>query len=50
MSANTPVCKKCNKGKLDERVPRDVVVKKLFFWLPLKRFRCSYCNKKTYLF
>lgn len=45
---NSPVCKKC-KEKLDQRVPRGILVKKLFFWLPLKRYMCFKCNKKVYV-
>ncbi|SJZ98606.1 hypothetical protein SAMN04488132_107140 [Sediminibacterium ginsengisoli] len=43
-------CRKCKKGTLDTRVERAMVIKKLFFWLPIKRYRCSHCYRRTYLF
>lgn len=42
-------CNKCNKGDLDTRAKRGVFVKMFLFWLPIKRYKCNYCNKKTYL-
>jgi hypothetical protein len=41
-------CTKCANGVLDTRVPRGLFVKVLLFWLPLKRYRCNGCWKKTY--
>ncbi len=43
------VCPKCGKAALNTRVHRPVMVKLLFFWLPLKRFECSYCFKRSYI-
>jgi len=43
-------CKKCHRGVLDSRVKRALLVKVALFWLPIKRYRCNYCDKKTYLF
>jgi len=43
-------CPKCGKGKLAERVSRPGLVKAVLFWLPLKRYICHICNKKTYIF
>jgi hypothetical protein len=43
-------CRKCNGGKLDSRVKRGVLVKTFLFWLPIKRYRCDFCKKKSYVF
>ena len=43
-------CKKCHRGFLDSRVRRALLVKVALFWLPIKRYRCNFCDKKTYLF
>ena len=43
------VCPKCGKAALDTRVHRPAMVKLLFFWLPLKRFECSFCFKRSYV-
>jgi hypothetical protein len=43
-------CKKCHRGVLDSRVKRALLVKVALFWLPIKRYKCNNCNKKTYLF
>jgi len=42
-------CKKCSRGKLDTRARRSIVVKVTLFWLPVKRYRCDSCHKKTYV-
>ncbi len=43
-------CSKCFRGTLDYRTPRGFWVKTLLFWLPIRRYRCGYCDKKTYLY
>ena len=43
-------CPKCKKGRLHARVPRGFLVKTLLFWLPIKRYRCESCDKKSYVF
>lgn len=43
------VCPKCGKAALDTRVPRPFLVKLLLFWLPLRRFECSFCFKRSYV-
>ena len=43
-------CKKCHRGVLDSRVKRALLVKLALFWLPIKRYKCNICDKKTYLF
>jgi transposase-like protein len=43
-------CRRCNKGKLDTRVKRGILVKAFLFWLPIKRYRCDACNRKSYAF
>jgi len=43
-------CKKCNRGVLDTRVRRPLLIKLALFWLPIKRYKCNFCDKKTYLF
>lgn len=42
-------CKKCDTGILEDRVKRPLLIKTLLFWLPVKRYKCDYCNKKSYL-
>ena len=44
------LCPKCNKGVLDKRTPRGLLVRTAFFWLPIRRFKCSSCDRKTYVF
>ena len=43
-------CKKCHRGVLDSRVKRPLLIKVTVFWLPIKRYKCNCCDKKTYLF
>lgn len=43
-------CPKCKKGTLDYRTPRGFLVRSLLFWLPIKRYRCGNCNRKTYVY
>jgi len=43
-------CRKCKRGKLDTRAKRGVFVKTFLFWLPIKRYRCDTCYKKSYVF
>jgi hypothetical protein len=42
-------CKKCFRGKLETRAKRALIVKVTLFWLPVKRYRCDNCHKKTYI-
>ncbi|WP_344977809.1 hypothetical protein [Compostibacter hankyongensis] len=42
-------CKRCRTGKLDERVPRGWLVKFLLGWLPIRRYRCSHCQRRSYI-
>jgi hypothetical protein len=44
-----PQCKHC-KQAFDDRVKRAAWVKTFLFWLPVKRYVCYKCNKKTYVF
>jgi len=48
IKSTTISCTKCNKGTLN-RVRRPLLVKLALFWLPLKKFKCNYCDKKTYI-
>jgi transposase-like protein len=43
-----PVCPKCKK-KMDSRVARGTLVKMVLFWLPIRRYKCSSCNRKRYI-
>jgi hypothetical protein len=43
-------CPKCKTGYLEYRTKRSVFVKLVFFWLPIKRYRCSICWKKSHVF
>lgn len=42
-------CPKCKNGTLDHRTPRGFLVKTFLFWLPIRRYRCSKCTKKSYI-
>lgn len=42
-------CKKC-KEILNIRRKRGLIVKTVFFWLPLKKFFCTRCLKTRYHF
>jgi len=42
-----PVCPRC-KTEMDSRVSRGMLVKSLLFFLPLKRYKCFGCGRKTY--
>lgn len=42
-------CPKCKIGRLDARVKRSFFIKYVLFWLPYKRYRCDYCNRKSYI-
>lgn len=42
-------CPRCKTGVLYERVPRPWWVKTFLFFLPLKRFKCYRCNRKSYI-
>jgi len=50
LSTQRRKCKKCNTGVLDTRVKRPLFIKVLFFWLTVKRYKCDYCNKRSYSF
>lgn len=43
-------CPKCKSGYLEHRTPRGFLVKATLFWLPIRRYRCSTCTKKSYVF
>lgn len=43
-------CPKCQSGTLTSRARRHFLVKTFFFWLPIKRYQCNVCDKKTYKF
>lgn len=43
-------CRRCGVGRLDTRAKRGVLVKTFLFWLPIKRYRCDSCYKKSYVF
>lgn len=45
----THQCFKCNKGTLDSRTKRGFFVKNVLFFLPIKRYRCNFCDSKTYV-
>ncbi|CAM4110809.1 hypothetical protein SAMN06265348_103317 [Pedobacter westerhofensis] len=44
-----PDCPHCHQGKLDTRVKRAFIVRKLFIWMDVKRYQCNACGKKVYL-
>jgi len=43
-------CPKCKTGYLKYRTKRGFFVKLLLFWLPVKRYRCNICWKKSHVF
>lgn len=43
------LCPKCKKGRLYDRVPRAYIMKTIFFFMPLRRYKCYYCGKKPYV-
>jgi len=51
MIDNTEIkCPKCSIGVLKIRAKRPFLVKYALFFLPIKRYRCSSCYKKSYVF
>lgn len=42
-------CPRCKKADLYERVPRAMWVKTILFFLPLKRYKCNRCGKRSYV-
>lgn len=42
-------CPKCKKGQLDTRVKKNPLIKTFFFFLDLKRYKCSHCEHTFYL-
>jgi len=40
-------CKRCNNTSVS-RIPRGPLVKLFLFWLPLKRYVCYRCHRKSY--
>jgi len=47
---NRRKCPKCSVGYLDSRTARELWVKVLLFWLPVKRYKCSSCKQKSYVY
>lgn len=42
-------CPRCKSGILDTRIARGKIVKHLFFWMEVKRYKCSNCLAKVYV-
>lgn len=42
-------CPKCKHGVLEDRVPRGFFVKYVLGFLPLRRYMCYTCLKKSYI-
>jgi transposase-like protein len=42
-------CPKCKKGQLTERVKRNTLIRVFLFWLPIKRYKCWACNRKSHI-
>ncbi len=50
MAERHPIkCLKCKNGAAMFRIRRGFVFKVLLAWLPVKRYRCTRCAKKTYI-
>lgn len=47
-SRDSSICWRCQK-ELNIRVKRPVLIKFLFFWLPLKAYYCPNCITKRYV-
>lgn len=43
-------CPNCNRGVLKNRAKRPAFIKATLFWLPIRRYECNYCYKKSYVF
>lgn len=43
-------CPKCDGGILNSRAKRPFMVKYVLFFLPIKRYKCSNCHKRSYVF
>ena len=41
-------CKKCLNGLLYHHTQPGIAAKSLLYLLPVKQFKCSFCDKKTY--
>jgi len=41
-------CRKAN-GSVMERIPKGSLVRTLFFWLPLKKYRCFKCMRNRWV-
>jgi len=41
-------CPNCEKGILDIRIKRSVMVKYIFTWIGNKRYQCNACGIKLY--
>lgn len=44
------ICPHCKKGRLAYRAKRPPLMKTFLFWLPIKRYSCGLCSKKTYVY
>jgi len=42
-------CPKCKRANLEDRVPRALFVKMFLWYLPLRRYICYRCNRKSYV-
>ncbi|MEO7211619.1 hypothetical protein [Mucilaginibacter sp.] len=47
---NKNKCPKCAVGILNRRAKRPFWMKTLFFWLPIKRYECGSCFRRSYVF
>ncbi|WP_143822117.1 hypothetical protein [Mucilaginibacter pedocola] len=45
-----PKCPKCQTGHLTRRAKRPLWMKTLLFWLPIKRYECGSCYRRSYVF
>ncbi|WP_089786585.1 hypothetical protein [Chitinophaga sp. YR573] len=43
------LCPKCKQANLEDRVPRGMFIKKLLWFLPLRRYICYRCCRKSYI-
>jgi DNA-directed RNA polymerase subunit RPC12/RpoP len=42
-------CPYCKTGFLDSRVKRSFLYKNILFFVKVKRYKCSACNRKKYV-
>jgi hypothetical protein len=42
------LCPQC-RSIATKRIPKEKIIKVVFFWMPVKRYMCSKCRNKFYV-